>query len=345
VTVNWGGVKKVLVVKLRSIGDTVLSTPSLIALRRFLPEAQIDILLEDWVAPVLKGLDSGVNILPVGKSFGNRISVATKLFSADYDVAFNLHGGPTSTFFVLASGATERIGYSHYQYKPLYTQILSSSSDFWKREDTHSVEQQLALLGHVGVPVSDLPATTLGIEQTALQSIKSKLEGVGDFALMHPAAAFETKQWDVGKFVRVAEFLYERGITTVATVAKKERAILDELITSSKIPIIGFDDLTLPEVTALASRSKIFVGNDSGIAHIAAAVGVPPVVIFGSSNVSHWRPWGPGGRPNGEVVRETFPCQPCPGYTCGEYGDSRCITTVSADSVISAINRILTATA
>ena len=79
-------------------------------------------------------------------------------------------------------------------------------------------------------------------------------------------------------------------------------------------------------------------GNDSGIAHIAAAVATPSVVIFGSSNRDHWRPWTDA--PN-EIVFEPFSCQPCPGYECKEFGEPRCILSVKPGAVFDAIERVL----
>jgi len=167
----WQNVRKVLVVRLRSIGDTVLATPSLIALRRFLPDAQIDILLEDWVAPVLEGFDAVDNVLSVSKDFKERFRLAGKIRRTKYDAAFNLHGGTTAGFFVRASGAKYRVGYEDYQYSFLYNRKLSSANDFWKQEKTHSAEQQLALLGFVGVPVEDKPKTLLNVDKKSLDSI------------------------------------------------------------------------------------------------------------------------------------------------------------------------------
>jgi len=153
-------------VRLRSIGDTVLSTPSLIALKRFLPEAQIDILLEDWVAPVLDGFDAVDNVLTFKKDdLKSRLRVTRRIRQNKYDVAFNLHGGTTATFFVRASGAKYRVGFADYQYSFLYNHLLSSSSDFWQKEFTHSAEQQLALLGFVGVPVEDKPKSRLVVSE------------------------------------------------------------------------------------------------------------------------------------------------------------------------------------
>lgn len=340
-------------VRLRSIGDTVLSTPSLIALRRSLPEAQIDILLEDWVAPVLDGFDAVDSVIGVGKTASERLKVAFQLRRRKYDLVFNLHGGPTATFFTVATRAKHRVGFADYQYSFLYNHLLSSASDFWQQEKTHSAEQQLALLGSVGVPVDDRPKSRLNISPGAVASLEKKLNastpsgrttcvsGWPDktkFALFHPATAFFTKQWPTEYFARTAEFLAESGIHTLAIAQKSETKILEDLKRASTVPITTFDDLTLPEITALASKAKLFVGNDSGIAHIAAAVGTPCVVIFGSSNRDHWRPWTDA--PN-EIVFEQFACQPCPGYECKVYGDARCILTIRPEAVTAAIERVL----
>src|SRR5438874_4340129 len=103
---DWSAVKRVLVVRLRSIGDTVLTTPSLFALRRFLPQAQIDIVLEDWVAPVLEGSDLVDKVIAIPReSKAARARLARELRAANYDVVYNLHGGTTSTFLVRATGA------------------------------------------------------------------------------------------------------------------------------------------------------------------------------------------------------------------------------------------------
>ncbi len=337
-SIDWANVERVLVVKLRSIGDTVLSTPSLIALRRFLPDAQIDILLEDWVAPVLDGFDAVDNVMPVGRGIGERFRMGLGLRRRHYDVAFNLHGGTTATWFVRASGARHRIGYSGYRYSFLYNYLLTSAADFWLRDKTHSAEQQLALLGFVGVPVDDGPKSRLVVTDAGRTARVRVWHERGNYALIHPTTAFFTKQWPVENFARVAEYLAENGIQSVAISSKGEAATLGQLVTAAKTPVAVFDDLTLPEITALASKARIFVGNDSGIAHIAAAVSTPTVVVFGSSNRGHWRPWTDA--PN-EIVYEEFACQPCPGYRCEVYGEPKCILSVRPDAVIAAVCRLL----
>ena len=344
--IDWSQVKRVLVIRLRSIGDTVLTTPSLIALRRFLPDAEIDILLEDWVAPVLDGFQSVDNVLTVGDSAASRFAIARQIRRSKYDVVLNLHGGTTSTFLAFATGARYRVGYAHYQYAFLHNILVGSSADFWNRSIVHSAEQHLAVLGSVGVPVDERPKSRLHVSAPALASLETKfneksgrqLSEIGAFALMHPAAAFDTKRWSTENFARIAEFLNAKGIATIAVAAREEVGVLEDLVAASRVPVDTFDDLSLPEITALAAKAKVFVGNDSGIAHMAAAVGTPAVVIFGSSNRDHWRPWTDA--PN-EIVFSEFPCQPCPGHECKEFGEPKCILSVSVESVSAAICRVM----
>ena len=340
---DWQTVERVLVVRLRSIGDTVLATPSLLALKRFLPHASVDILLEDWVAPVLDGFPHVDKVIRLErKSTSARARVAAQLRANRYDVVYNLHGGTTATLLTRATGARHRVGYQTYQYARLHNHLSPSSSFLWGRDKTHSVEQQLALLGWTGVPVSDRPPTELAVTGEASATIAARLQGAklkaGPFAVMHPTAAFATKQWAAENFGRVAEELAGQGLTVVAITKPNERAIIDELNRNTTAPVEAFTDLSLPEITALLARARLFIGNDSGVAHIAAAVQTPSVVIFGSSNTAHWRPWA---KVAAEVVLEEMECQPCHGYFCEKFAEPECIKRVPVERVVAAIERVL----
>ena len=340
---DWETVKRVLVIRLRSIGDTVLATPSLFALKRFLPHASIDILLEDWVAPVLDGFPHADNVITLErKSTSARARVARQLRANDYDVVYNLHGGTTATLLTRATGAKHRVGYQAYQYARLHNHLSPSPLLLWGREKTHSVEQQLALLGWTGVPVSDRPPTKLAVTREASTAIAARLQGAGlidgTFAVIHPAAAFATKQWAADKFGLVAGDVRRRGLAVVAITTPNERSIIDEMNKTTATPVQAFTDLSLPEITALLARARLFIGNDSGVAHIAAAVETPSVVIFGSSNTAHWRPWANAAA---EVVLEEMECQPCHGYFCEKFDEPECIKRVPVERVIAATERVL----
>ena len=339
---DWGEVRKVLLVRLRSIGDSVLATPAAFALKRFLPKVQVDILLEDWVAPLLDHHPHIDNVLALARGeLMARVMAARDLRAEKYDVVYNLHGGTTATFLTRATGARHRVGFKTYQYAQLHNHLAPSPLLLWGQQKTHSVEQQLALLGWTGIPVTDRPRTQLGVSPEAAEAINQRLAAVGltdrKIALIHPAAAFATKQWATENFARIVEYVADIGFAPVAIAAPHEQAVLDNLVAESSVHIETFD-LSLPEVTALAARSQLFVGNDSGIAHIAAAVGTPCVVVFGSSNIAHWRPWNSAPA---EVVFEQMACQPCHGYFCEKFAQPECILRVPATRVAAAIDRVL----
>src|SRR5689334_5493650 len=227
---DWSEVRKVLLVRLRSIGDTVLATPSLAALKRFLPRVQVDILVEDWVAPVLHHHPYIDNVVTIDRGgFISRALAARELRANNYDVVYNLHGGTTATFLTRATGARYRVGFKTYQYAQLHNYQAPSPLLLWGQQKTHSVEQQLALLGWTGVPVTDRPRTVLGISPHASAAINQRLAEIGledrKLALIHPAAAFATKQWSTENFARVVEYLSERGFAPVAIAAPHEQAV------------------------------------------------------------------------------------------------------------------------
>ncbi|NNE66259.1 MAG: glycosyltransferase family 9 protein [Pyrinomonadaceae bacterium] len=342
--IDWTSVDKVLLVRLRSIGDTVLSTPTILTLRDQFPDAQIDMLLEDWVAPVLEGLDELDRIITVGKGSAERLRCALELRREEYDIAFNLHGGTTAGFMVRASAARYRVGYEGFQFPLLYNTLLPRPSTFWRKEITHSAENQAAMVGLTGVELNECPKTKLSVTEKRGAAAARRLTKLwdyydkGEFAVIHPTAATDTKQWAPAKFAEVIDHLDSRGLTAVLVVTGAELDVIADIEESLGRRPYHLVDAPLPEIAAICKAARLFVGNDSGIAHIAAAVQTPTAVIFGSSNVNQWRPWTDAPS---SVIREEFHCQPCPGDICREFGEPKCIQTVSPKSVISAVDKLL----
>src|SRR4030095_279981 len=232
---DWEKVRRVLIVRLRSIGDTVLATASLAALKRCAPNAEIDILVEDWVAPVLDEHPQVSSLVTIEHDrLTSRARVARGIRAAGYDVVYNLHGGTTATFLTRATGAPHRVGYATYQYSQLHNHQAPSPLLLWGQQKTHSAEQQLALLGWTGVPVTDRHPRILAVTQGAQARIDKILTAAGlidrKFALIHPAAAFATKQWAASNFAKVAEYLAAKRIAAVAIAGPNQADVLNELV-------------------------------------------------------------------------------------------------------------------
>ena len=248
-------------IRLRSIGDTVLTTPSLYALKRFLPDARIDILLEDWVAPVLEGFPYVNNVLTLKrKSTTARARVMRQLRSLHYDVVYNLHGGTTATLLTPLRALRGELGWRHIS-TVASTRIWLLHLCYFGRGNDTSVEQQLALLGWTGVPVSDRPPTQLAVASMLLyfsETANGWLNEQQPLAVIHPAAAFATKQWSAENFAGVAKHLYELGLAVVVITAPAEAELAASVVRLAGVPAINFSNLSLPEVTALASRARLF---------------------------------------------------------------------------------------
>src|SRR5436190_1498119 len=195
----------------------------------------IPVMLIDEATNVLEGFEHVDSVIPLERgSTAARIQAAREIRAAQYDVVYNLHGGTTATLLTRASGARHRVGFAHYQYGRLHNHLAPSSLLLWGVSKAHSVEQQLALLGWTGVPVSDRPPTHLTVTGVAAASVSARLRAAGldestAFAMVHPTAAFATKQWAVEKFARIAEELAAHGLLTVALGAPHEAAVLKRL--------------------------------------------------------------------------------------------------------------------
>jgi ADP-heptose:LPS heptosyltransferase len=291
---DLGPVRKVLLVRLRSIGDTVLMTPCITALKRWRPELEIDVLLEPFCAPLLAAHPGVARVVEVERSAGSRLRVAAAIRRRGYDAVFNLFGGSTGALLALATGAPVRAGYVGHRPEWLATTRVTSSHHVWGRTDVHTVEHQLALVAGIGVPVDEAPPTSLGVAPAAAERLAARLSAhglePGAYAVFHPEASLAEKRWPADRFARLASELEARyGLRAVVTGREAET-----VAAAAGERGVAMADLPLDETMALIAASALFVGNDSGPAHIAAAFARPAVVVFGPSNEQLWRPWSEG---------------------------------------------------
>ena len=146
----------------------------------------------------------------------------------------------------------------------------------------------------------------------------------------------ETKRWDARKFSEVAMDLSSRGFTLVVTAGPGEEVFASEIAKRVRGTVILLG-LSIPELAELIRGARLYVGNDSGPMHLAAAVGTPVVAIWGSSDSRRWRPWATTHR----VVQNPFECNPCPGYRCLVAESPLCVESVTSTQVNAAVEELL----
>jgi ADP-heptose:LPS heptosyltransferase len=260
----------VAVIRLRSLGDCVLTTPALEILKTARPDLRVAVVVEPRFRAIFEGNPHADAIL-------HPEPAAVRAWRPA--LCLNLHGGGRSALLSAASLARYRAGFSHFRFRFLYNVRIPRAQQILGEERTvHTAEHLAAAMFYLGAP-------RRGIPRARLYAAGSAAAERGAYAVLHPAASQPDKTWPAERFVEVAEHL--RGALELEPVFIGGPG--DDLSRFARYRTVA--GAPLEEVKRLLAGAAVFVGNDSGPAHMAAAFGLPVVVIFGSSDPEIWRPW------------------------------------------------------
>ena len=268
---------RVAILRLRSLGDCVLTTPALDILKRFRSDLHIAIFVEDRFREVFEGNSDLDEIhapyLPALRGFRPRLCL-------------NFHGGTRSAWMTELSGARYRAGFGHYHHQFVYNvRIPRAQEILGVARKVHTAEHLASAMFYLGAPRVEIPRARL-VPQALPERPATPT------AILHPLASNPEKTWPAAHFLALAGHLKEAGLEPIFIGGPG-----DDLS-----PFASFRTIRgapLSEVKALLSTASLFAGNDSGPAHMAAAFGLPTVVVFGASDPEIWGPW----RTAGEVVQ------------------------------------------
>jgi len=355
--------QRILVVKLADMGDLLTAVPALRALRESFPQARIEALVTPHSAPILEGSSLVDEVLTFEKHRYDRLISTAKpsalwemirlwrnLRSRAYDWLFILHhlttlwGTLKYAGLALSTRAKERIGLDNGRGWFLTQRVKDLG--FGGR---HEVEYWLEVVGVVGAKTENL---TLPVSEGAVEEAQALLEGSGlwrdslPLVAIHPGSGeySPARRWPPDRFAQVADGLMERYGTQVVLLGGPDEAELTQSVSSlmrhEAIDLGG--KTSIPLLAALLRLCRLFVGNDSGVMHLASAVGTPVVAIFGPSNPLAWGPWGPSD----EVVQIDLECNPCiyRGFQLGRLEGCetpKCINEVKPEMVLAAAGRLL----
>ena len=332
---------RVLIIRLRSLGDTVLMTPALRLLHGWRPDLRVSVLLEHPWDELLEGNPAVHSVMVLRGKMGTAWRVRRSRFAA----VINLHGGPTSAFLTRLSGARWRAGFDHFRDATAYNLLVPSAQRILSREGpVHTTEHIASCLFWLGVPPGEIPPAEVYPSPESIAGVQAKLQSIGlergaGYAVIHPVALYASKQWTPQGFAEIGELLErEFGLRPVYICGQGESALLDRIELFARHPILRASGWPLRDLVALLAGARVFAGNDSGPAHIAAAARIPVLVIFGSSHAAVWKPWK---AVNAAVVQNDFDCNPCPGDRCAVYDEPRCILSISTEQVRVSLEALL----
>ena len=281
-------------------------------------------------------------------------ALALRLRRSRFDAVVDFHGGPRSSLLALATGARVRIGYTIAGRGWMYTTQVPRPRGHRQR---HSVENQWdlaqALLPELGRPTPASDPVEMFEDGETRRRVEQRCRALGigtahELIVMHVGAGNEFRRWPEASFADVAAGLASgqpnRRIILTTGPAQAPRAEEVRRLALARGTDAGAIavacDLALGELRGLIARACLFLGGDSGPAHVAATTATPMVVLFGPTTPAVWGPWRGGGAAIETVEAGELPCRPCNQRVC-EPGDFRCLHGIGAGTVMAAAARAM----
>jgi ADP-heptose:LPS heptosyltransferase len=320
------GMRRVVLVRLRvGLGDLLCSAPALRALRRFRPDLEVTLVTWPEMAAVVQRLGQVDDLLPFPgvpgiperkpDQDGWPRLVATAR-ARRFDLAVQCYGdNPVANEVANSLGARLVGGFSPHGYTPP-TDMAHLHLPYPTTE--HEVRRHLLMMEHLGVVLrpedEELSFPVHPDEEARHGQLLQQLGLVPrGYAVLHPGASSPSRRWPIGSFAQVAERLHADGLQVVVTGSAGESGLAARLVRRSRAPVLDLCGRTdLPGLALLLRDSAVLVGNDTGTAHLAAAIGARGVTIFQPGDP---RRWG-YDRPSSRVLVPDVPCAPCPHLEC-----------------------------
>jgi predicted lipopolysaccharide heptosyltransferase III len=348
--INRRSVKKILVLRYRSIGDIILTGPALDALSLTFPEARIDMVVDDAFADLCRG-NPNINYLILHKRdrgsmskweyFKMNVGFIWKIRKQKYDLIVDLHSGPRSAMLTMLSGAQYRLGY-HFRFRNKLAYNIPAPLG---GKGVHTIDVLLQTLLPLNVKMPEEKQLFLQCQETDTTFVEDFLSKYGisrenDFiVVMHPGARIEEKRLPAEKMGAIARWLIdELGVKVVYAGNNDDIEQISEIVKFSGRRGLIATNLSLGKLAALIGAASLFVGNDSGPTHMASALGIPIVAFFGPSDPAVW---GPAGE-NVRVLRNIpmMECQPCDQKKCHLSGN-HCMTKIKINDIKRAVLSVI----
>lgn len=348
--IDPAALETILLIRLRRIGDIIMTTPAVTALKKCLPDASIDYVVEEPFRRLVEGNPNlnEVLVLPSRPKAREFLRFVRAIRRKNYDAVLDFHGGPRASLLTFLSGAKLKIGY-RIKYKSfIYDMRLPRS-----RKDGyfHSVENHLNLVKALGLPIDVppplyLPAATEEEVTRVERFWEENALGRAKAVVLHIGAGNEFRDWGVSNWtqlIRRLSVIPDIKFILVGAEADKQRAseIIDERREKSRdkstsLPISAAGRFNLIELRELMAKASLFVGPDSGPMHVAASTATPVVALFGPTLPENFAPWQAAA----EIIQKDLDCRPCKQRRCITE-DFRCLRRIEPEDVAKACLKMM----
>jgi len=282
---------KLLLIQLRRLGDALMTTPSVAAIKRARPQAEIHFLIQEGCAGIVRGNPDVDAVIPADSQgfFG----LARRLRREHYDTVVDFQGLPKTALLAKLTGARQRVGFARRFRSLFYTHAVSHA-----KSPEYSAIGKARLLVPLGIPVSGftlrLPVGPGHDAEARAVSVALDLDAAGRVAAFSPVSRREYKRWPLSRFAAVCDALYKRrGWRFLPLFGPDEAWAVDEVITQSRCREAFLYPYPVPSFNALfplLKKCAFYFGNDNGIRHAAIAAGLPTAAVFGTPDPRAWTP-------------------------------------------------------
>jgi heptosyltransferase-1 len=340
--IDPSSLRKILLVRLRRIGDVVMTTPAVAALKAGVPSASLTYLIEKPYSRLVEGNPSLEKVLAIeqNQKGADFLGLIRKIRREKYDAVLDFHGGPRAWYLTAFSAARIKAGYGIKFRGFAYSIQISRGRP---ESPVHSVENHVEMVKALGIPVASIGPLEL---PPAREQEKKRMEefffqeGLKDSKLvvLHISAGNAFRDWGVDNIIELIGLLNQLKQVKVALVGSEEdrKAASEILKKTSPPPLTLVGRVNLIELRELIMRAKLFVGPDSGPMHIAASTSTPIVAYFGPTLPANFAPW----QARAVILEKDLCCRPCEQRGCVSH-DYRCLKTIASEEVFAACRNFL----
>ena len=336
---DTGKLEKILIRGPNWVGDAVLAIPAMKAIRDRFPQAEITLLVRPWVAGLFSSAPYIDKVWAANKptTLKSWIRIARDIRQRDFDLSLLLPNSFESAFMMFVAGVRQRIGYATDGRRWMLTGAVAKST-----ETRHQIHYYLDLAKALSA-ATDRPSISIEATPSERDAARQLLAAEGiplnaPFLVLNPGAAYgSAKRWHQDRFASVADNLAaDLGLHVAIIGSEAERVIAEQVREQMARPTAVLNGKTsLEKLIGVLAESSLMITNDSGPMHIAAALGVPTVAIFGSTDETNTGPYGPRTR----IVKHPVECSPCLLRDCPI--DHRCMEAVTVEEVCRAAKELV----
>ena len=331
---------KILIIKLRSIGDVVYNTAVYTPLKKSFPGCHLTVLVEHFSLDIVRNHPDIDRVLSFEKkSWLHQIGFYYRLFADRYDVVIDMHEGTRGAVMCFVTQAAYRVGHKFAKRSFLYNVKL----EFGDLHPKQPIDYQVALIKKMGVEFEKI-APSVHIPESAHTKadkllLSEEIDPHESFCILHPGAK-PYDRWEAEKFAQLADRIYaQHHLKTLWTCGPGQELMVDEITPHIKNAPYAFISTNLETLGAITQKAQFVVCHDGGYMHFASALGIPLVGLFGWTNPEIWRPPGK----NATTVSKEIECRPCNLQTRKEEcwnGRPECKSLISVEDTLSAITEV-----